>query len=71
MGYPLQILLIGFVRNLKLNDSVTIIIPSYNKPELLKLCLDSIFKSWQYQKDNVGDVKVIVIDNKSKFSNFK
>lgn len=47
-------------RKIALNQSVSIIIPVYNKSELTRVCLDSIYKS----KNNT-DFEILVIDNNS------
>ena len=43
-----------------MKDLLTVVIPTWNNPEMLKACLESLFQNTQYP------LKVIVIDNGCK-----
>lgn len=48
--------------------SITFVILSYNKPELLELCLGSLRRDWQYFKTLYGRLDVVVVDNRSRMT---
>lgn len=50
--------------------TITLLILSYAKPELLKLCLDSIFRDMGYYNSNglFSRIDVMVVDNRSRMT---